>query len=224
MLCLISASARFYIRIRLQKQFSIDDGILLFGIACLVCAMVLLFTFIDKMYVVGASEAGLPGLVFPLDFLDQAFDFQKLVTVSLILTWCSIVAVKFSYLFLFRKLIDRIRPLVIYWWFVAVFNAMISAYGAAVYIAACPDFYSIEACESMSSGWAKTLLSNLTFNLVQCAWGAGLQRSIAFSISQMVLDIVGDLLSELTLRIPVRSSLLSTSSSLIHPKPPYLEN
>ncbi len=31
--------------------------------------------------------------------------------------------------------------------------------------------------------------------LVQCAFGNGLHRSIAFSLSQMVLDIVGDLLS-----------------------------
>ena len=33
-------------------------------------------------------------------------------------------------------------------------------------------------------------------NLVQCAFGKGVQKSIGISISQMVLDIVGDLLSE----------------------------
>ena len=42
--------------------------------------------------------------------------------------------------FLFRKLMDRLPPLIIYWWFVVGFNGIISAYGAAVYIAACPDF------------------------------------------------------------------------------------
>ena len=147
-LCLISASARFYVRCRIQKQFSIDDTILLFGLACLICAIGLLFTFIDEMYLVGASEAGIPGLEFPPDFLDQSYDFHKMVTVALILTWCSIVSVKFSYLFLFKKLINRMRALVIYWWLVVAFNGVISAYGAAVYIAACPKFYTLDSCES----------------------------------------------------------------------------
>ncbi|KAI9876909.1 MAG: hypothetical protein M1830_005310 [Pleopsidium flavum] len=133
------------------------------------------------MYLVGATEVGMPGIVLPADFIEQAFDFQKLVAVALILTWCSIVSVKFSYLFLFKRLIDRMPPMVIYWWVVAVFNGMISAYGAAVYIAACPDFYNMRS--------------------LQCAFGKGVQKSIAFSVSQMILDIVGDLL---ILYIPVR--------------------
>ena len=146
-LCLISSCARFYIRIGVQKNFSLDDGVLLFGVGCLIAAMALLFTFIDKMYLVGATQSDPPGIELPSDFIEEAFVFQKFVTVALILTWCSIVSVKFSYLFLFKKLIDRIRPMIIYWWFVAVFNATISLYGASVYIAACPDFYSLKACE-----------------------------------------------------------------------------
>lgn len=148
-LCLISACARFYIRIHLQKSFSIDDGILLFGIACLICAMGVLFKLADTMFLIGASEAGAPGLIFPPDFIERSFEFEKLAAVVGILTWCSIVSVKFSYLFLFKKLLSRIRPLVIYWWFVAVFNAIISAYGATVYIAACPVFYNINACKNV---------------------------------------------------------------------------
>ena len=146
--CLISACARFYIRIRVQKQFSADDGLLLFGIGCLICAMGLLFTFADRMYLVGAIESETQEIRLPSNFTEQAFDFQKLCTVALILTWCAIVSVKFSYLLLFKKLIDRLRPMIIYWWCVAVFNALISAYGAAVYVAACPTFYNTKACES----------------------------------------------------------------------------
>lgn len=159
--------------------------------------MGLLFKLVDKMYLVGASEAGTPGLVFPPDFLDQAYDFQKFAAVALILTWCSIVSVKFSYLFLFKKLLSRVPALVIYWWVVAVFNAIISAYGASVYIAACPTFYNIKSCENLFLNWRKrSRIIGLTSNLVQCAFGTGLQRDLDLSISQMVLDIVGDLLSE----------------------------
>jgi len=142
-----------------QKQLSSDDGILLFGIACLIAAMVLLFVFVDKMYMVGATETGMIGVELSLDFIEQAYDFQKLVTVALILTWCSIISVKFSYLFLFKKLINRMRPMIIYWWFTVVFNAMISAYGAAVYVAACPDYYNIKSC-TFSSPQCSVLFSN----------------------------------------------------------------
>ena len=112
--------------------------------------MSLMYTFVDKMYLVGASETGdsPPGVPLPSDFIEQAWDFQKLVAVALILTWTAIVTVKFSYLFLFKRLIDRVPYMMTYWWFVVVFNALISVYGAAVYIAACPNFYSIKSCES----------------------------------------------------------------------------
>lgn len=198
-LCVISASARFYIRIHIQKQLAIEDGILLFGISCLICAMALLFLFLNKMYLIGAAEIQLPGVVLPLDFITQAYDFQKLAAVSLILTWCSIVSVKFSYLFLFRKLIHRMRPMLIYWWFVAVFNAIISVYGTTVYIAACPDFYSPKSSKSCPLRWIKVATSprnDCSLRQVQYAFGSGVRRSIALSVSQMILDIVGDLLSK----------------------------
>ena len=100
----------------MQKQFSVDDGFLLFGVACLICAVATLFAngFVDKMYLVEAAVLGLPPSELPLDFPEQAISFEKLITVVLILTWCSIVSVKFCFLFLFRKLVDRVRPLVIY--------------------------------------------------------------------------------------------------------------
>jgi hypothetical protein len=148
---MIATLARFYVRIHVQRQFSIDDGILLFGVACLIAAMALIFTFVDGMYLIGVAEAGMSEIELPSDFIQQAYDFQKLVTVALVLTWCSIVSVKFSYLFLFKRLINRIRPLVIYWWFTVVFNAMTSIYGAIVYGVACPHYYSLKACESLTA-------------------------------------------------------------------------
>lgn len=150
-LCLASACVRYYVRIYIQRQFSIDDGILLFGIACLVSAIVLLHSFIDELYLVGALQEGTPGISLPSDFISQAFDFGKLSTVAQVLTWCSLASVKFSYLFLFKKLIDRIRPMIIYWWVTAVFNALTSLYIAAVYMVVCPYYYSTKACKSSRS-------------------------------------------------------------------------
>lgn len=68
----------------------------------------------------------------------------------------------------------------------------------------------------------------LTWHLVQCVFGKGVPRSIAYSVSQMILDIVGDLLSEYLmplsrLRIFVRHEA-NCLQSLVHPSPPYLES
>ena len=79
------------------------------------------------------------------DFLNAAYDYQKMAAVTLILCWCSIVSVKFSFLFLFRKLVDRIPTLIKYWWCVTIFNVVAGAYGIAVYLVACPHFYNVEA-------------------------------------------------------------------------------
>ncbi len=195
-LCLISSFARLYIRIGVQKNFSIDDGLLLFGVGCLIAAMTLLFIFVDRMYLVGAIESGTLGIEHSSAIIKDVFDLHKFVTVGLVLTWCSIISVKFSYLFLFKRLIDRLRPMIIYWWFVAVFNAIISVYGAAVYFAICPHFYSLRSCEYNLCETEVASHLWLTLGLVQCTSGEGVQRAFAFSISQMVLDITSDLLSE----------------------------
>ena len=88
---------------------------------------------VDKLYLVEALEGDSVPIGLPVDFLQQVFDFEKLVTGALVLTWCSIISVKFSYLFLFRKLIDRLRPMKIYWYIAVVFNAVVSIYGLIIY-------------------------------------------------------------------------------------------
>jgi hypothetical protein len=108
--CLTSAIARFYVRSHVHRLFFIDDSTLLFGVACLISAIALPFAFVDKMYLIGAVEAGMTDIELPSDFIQQVYDFQKLVAVALILIWCSIISLKFSYLLLVKRLINRIRP------------------------------------------------------------------------------------------------------------------
>ena len=145
---MVSACAHYYIRTHVQKQFTSDDGILLFGLMCLIAAIGVLLKSIDQIYVVGASESGnLMNVSLPSNYIEQAYFFQKMVTVSLVLTWCSIVAVKFSYLFLFRRLVKGLPQMVTYWWIAAIYNAIISVYGSIVYGVVCPNYYSLIACE-----------------------------------------------------------------------------
>lgn len=139
-LCIISIIARFYVRIRVQRQFSIDDGTLLFGFACLITSIVLLFINVDRLYIIGSIYTGATDLQIPSDIKQQAAEFNKLILAEAVLTWCSIVSVKFSYLFLFKRLINRIRPLVKYWWFTVVVNIMISVYVPITYVFACDPY------------------------------------------------------------------------------------
>ena len=95
--------------------------------------MVLLFIFVDDLFLVEALEGNTIPDNLPVNFLEHVLDFEKLVVGAMVLTWCAIISVKFSYLFLFRKLIDRIRPMILYWWVAVVYNALISAYGIVIY-------------------------------------------------------------------------------------------
>ena len=95
--------------------------------------MALLFVFVDDLFLVEALAGDTIPANLPVDFLQRVSQFEKLVVGALVLTWCAIISVKFSYLFLFRKLIDRIRPMVLYWWVAVIFNALISIYGIVIY-------------------------------------------------------------------------------------------
>ena len=111
--------------------------------------MGLLYTFLDQIYLIRAAELKLPGLQLPPDFVQMALKAQKMSIAALVLTWTSIVAVKFSYLFLFKRLIDRIRPLILIWWIAVIFNAIVSIYGVTVYFTACLHWRSEKACKCL---------------------------------------------------------------------------
>ena len=143
-LCIISVGARYYIRLAVQKEFGLDDAFLVFGTACLVAAMVVLYINMNDMYLTEALTYAPTRFAFQPQDLNRVFDFRKLVTASLILTWVAMMAVKFSFLALFRRLIDRIPPLIKYWQVVVAFNLAVTAYGASVYVIACPHFSGIK--------------------------------------------------------------------------------
>ena len=139
--CLMSTSARLYIRIHLQKQFSIDDGLLIVAVCCLTIALSMIYSLaIDAMYLEEALTTSLSGVQLPVDPLEVVNTFHKWATIILTLCWCAVAAVKFSFLFFFRRLIDRIPPLILYWWIVTFLNLAVFGYGIAVQYETCPYF------------------------------------------------------------------------------------
>jgi hypothetical protein len=150
-LTLMAIVARLTIRFTMQKQFAIDDAVLIVGLCTLVAAFVILQTqVVDSMYMTMALRNGVPGVVPPggmADIMQMGYDFHKWVTVTLILSWCSIMAAKFSILAFFWKLIDRIHWMKMYWFGVFILNLGILGYGLSVYYLACPYFYDPRSCK-----------------------------------------------------------------------------
>lgn len=148
-LCLLSAASRFYVRLHIQKEFLIDDAFFVAALCCVICSIVILYSVsLDELYLVQAIAVKLPNAEIPPDFLQQSYDWQKWMIICLILAWCAIMAVKFCFLFLFRRLIDRLQPLVTYWWAVTAFNVIVLGYGVSVYLASCPYFGNPRMCTS----------------------------------------------------------------------------
>lgn len=148
----LSTASRLYIRLRLQKQLSIDEGLLIIALCCLTCALSIVYTTtVDKMYLMEALTINLPSVHIPSDVTQEAYSFRKWVPVTLTLAWCAIMAVKFSFLFLLRKLIDRIWPLIIYWWIVTVFNVAVLGYGISAYYVSCPYHFDPGSRKSINS-------------------------------------------------------------------------
>ncbi|KAL8811957.1 MAG: hypothetical protein Q9200_001390 [Gallowayella weberi] len=139
---------------------------------------------LDKMYRIQALSAALP-IALSSGFnvnaisgdgviLQQTHEYLKWITVNQTLAWSSVIAVKFSFLSLFRRLIERMPPLIIYWWFVVVFNLVAFGYGLSTYFLICPHYNDSQ--------------------IYECSLPSGFQRLIRHGIAQAAMDIIGDLL------------------------------
>ncbi|EDU46727.1 conserved hypothetical protein [Pyrenophora tritici-repentis Pt-1C-BFP] len=142
-ICLLSIATRFIIRFRMQKQgFSVDDGFLLVALGLLLCSIIIMYwQIMDRMYLIVSLQRGVPGIVPPADWMQISFHFHKWVTICGMLAWTCVVAVKFSFLYFFKKLIDRLPALNYYWWFVVTFNIACLGYGIAIWYIGCPYFF-----------------------------------------------------------------------------------
>jgi hypothetical protein len=149
-ICLFTTISRLYIRVFVQREFTIDDGLILVGFCCLVAGLVLFYTIAEEQFLVSDLTYNKVEALFraPPNWLDQVMDYEKQVITSLLCTWAAIVCVKMSFIFFFRKLVERIRSMMIFWWVVLLFNVGVCGYGFSVYVLACPERESINLTQS----------------------------------------------------------------------------
>jgi multisubunit Na+/H+ antiporter MnhC subunit len=140
---------RFLIRHNTQRSFSIDDFFLLIAFSALTAAFGILFgRELKYTYLFAALASGDPNVIPPTNIVPLAFERFKYVTVALWMCWTAILASKFSFLFFFRRLIERIWGLNVYWWAVLVYNVLAGGYGFSVYYLSCPYFYDTRSCKN----------------------------------------------------------------------------
>ena len=101
---------RFY---KMQK-LHIDDYFLILAIASLTTSFGLFMAGVPYLFLFNAVLAGQAPL--PFNIIQLASDTALWFAVGETLAWTTIFAVKFSFLFVFRTLVRRIRPLEILWW------------------------------------------------------------------------------------------------------------
>ena len=117
-------SARLTLRVQDQKRLQPDDYLLLLACACLTAASAVLTWGLPSVYRVLALSIDPLRVGVPADLLGLVHEFQVILYVYIPLTWTAIYAAKFSYLYFFRQLVDRVRPLVLYWRAVAALTSV----------------------------------------------------------------------------------------------------
>ncbi len=141
---------RFVIRLRLQRKrkqrlnFGADDGFLLFGFICLAVATSIKLRYIDQLFLAEALSFGVKDIYVPVDIIDQAVFMRKWLNSSNMLFWTAICCVKFSFMFFFRQIINRVRGRwITYWWIVFLVCVALTIYGSLIIFLPCP-FYDAE--------------------------------------------------------------------------------
>ena len=110
------------LQIRIHRRLYLDDYFLVFACVCLTAGTVLGYANVGNLYwdeTLTFNHAEIVNLLAEhVDVAAHIKAYQRLYYSYPAVLWTAIFAVKFAYLSFFRRLIDRIRPLVIYWRFV----------------------------------------------------------------------------------------------------------
>lgn len=138
---ILLVAARIGMRWRFRQRLYLDDYFLLLGLACLCGATGIILVSARKIFV---AEALLVDPLFLLTVegaLPIASTAPTIVHSFGFLTWTVVISVKFSFLALFRLLIQRISlKVTFYYWFVVVFTVITWSYIVSEAFLFCPAF------------------------------------------------------------------------------------
>lgn len=135
---MVAAIARTVVRLRIQRRLLLDDILLLVACVFLTTAVTLLYV-VEPLLYWNMRYFLNPGKIpTPPDLIDKLTDYQRYIYSQLTLAWTTIFAVKFSFLFFFRNMVDRMRMLVILWRVVIVTTSISFVLCISSTFIACP--------------------------------------------------------------------------------------
>lgn len=144
-------AGRFYVKLRIRNQgLGYDDAFIIFGTCSMISSVGLLFAFIDTSYMVEGLVFGTrdPDFAVPADSPEKYIEQSGKVVASLVLSWVTIACVKFSFLALFRGMVDRIPPMLLYWKVVVLFNVLVCIYTVVGFVYMCPHYGNLKTGKS----------------------------------------------------------------------------
>lgn len=121
-----SIMARVGFRIHAHRSLYLDDCITLVGAMCLSAAIGILYKKCDYFFLLDAlgSDSSLISHV-SADQINDLFETPYAIFyVFYVLIWTTIFAVKFSFLVFFKKLINRVTKIHIYYWTVVIITLL----------------------------------------------------------------------------------------------------
>ena len=132
-------------------------------------------------------EAPPPNLTHILD-LDA-----KLQDASSFILNTSIFAVKFSFLFFFRLLLQRTGKLQVWWWFVFIITIPCAVICMCTGFMVCPAFGARILGEKSHVDFLCYVINSLLYQIAVCVSDTALKRQITVLYTVVVLDILTDL-------------------------------
>ncbi|KAI9794619.1 MAG: hypothetical protein M1816_004506 [Peltula sp. TS41687] len=175
-IAMISAAARTTLRLKQHGRLFLDDLFLFIACVFLTTSTIITYQVSTDLYVPYSEFVSF----HPDELHRRVVWFQKMVFSFIATTWVVIFAVKLSFMYFFRALVDRLTNMILYWRI--VLGIMAVSFGFCVSEAAieCPHF-------DISS--------------VQCVLGPKINKTLGVMIATISLDFITDLLM---VAIPIR--------------------
>lgn len=197
-MAMIAAAARTALRLKQHGRLFFDDLFLLIACIFLTAATIITYHVSWALYVPYSDFT----LFHPNDLKRRVIWFQKMVFAYISLTWVVIFAVKLSFMYFFRALVDRLVNMVIYWRI--VLGVIVVSFAVCVSEAAmeCPHFDISSGMSPIFSyffGHISKHLTDIKSGIVHCVLGPGVNRTMGVMTATICLDFITDLMSSISL-------------------------
>jgi hypothetical protein len=115
--------ARTYIRVQQPKRIQTDDYFLLLAYLCFLTLTILYIVLAPTMFRVTDATSGLTP-IYPEILADSLF-MIKIFFANTMIFWFALYSVKFSFLSLYRRLMQGLRLYMQLWWAVVIFCTLV---------------------------------------------------------------------------------------------------